>query len=324
MTERKAGGESARERHGSRPGRAALLQRVGRTVRERREALGMTRKVLSERTGISPRFIAQLEAGMGNISLGNLSDVARALSLPLRALLPAEEHEVDADGATRLRAEARALLDRVSPAVLTRALDVLRGGEQPALEAPPVISLTGLRGAGKSTIGPLLAGALGIPFLELDERIVERTGLAVPEIFELHGEDYYRQAERNALRDLLDVGEPVVVSVSGGIVDDPQSLALLKGRTVCLWLKATPELHMNRVRSQGDSRPMQNRPNAMAELRQLLIDRVPLYQQAQLVVETTDRDPAQCAAEAAERLRRLPGAPWRNGNGDGPAPARSA
>jgi XRE family aerobic/anaerobic benzoate catabolism transcriptional regulator len=285
----------------------------------------MTRKVLSERTGISPRFIAQLEAGMGNISLGNLSDVARALALPLRALLPAEEHEVDADGSTRLRAEARERLDRVTPAVLTRALDVLRSGEEAPVESRPVIALTGLRGAGKSTIGPLLAAALGIPYVELDERIVERTGLAVPEIFELHGEDYYRQAERHALRDLLDAGEPVVVSVSGGIVDDAESLALLKGRTVCLWLKATPELHMNRVRSQGDNRPMQNRPNAMAELRQLLIDRVPLYQQAQLVVETTDRDPALCAAEAAERLRRLPGAPWRAGNGQGPtAPARSA
>lgn len=281
-----------------------ILRETGRRVRQRRETAGLTRKALSEATGISPRFIAQLESGQGNISLGNLNDVARALEVPLATLLSSDEDIPAGSRSQPLRAEVNRLLDRARPEHLARVLEMLREPEGVAIERPQaVITLTGLRGAGKSTIGPIAAQALGLPYRELDDIIQERTGLAVPEIFELHGEGYYRQAERESLEALIQEGDPVLISVSGGIVDDPDSFRLLCQNTLTVWLKATPELHMKRVQSQGDNRPMRNRPNAMVELRQLLASRDPLYRQADIVIDTTNRSPSRCAVDLASSLR---------------------
>ena len=161
------------------------------------------------------------------------------------------------------------------------------------------VSLLGLRGAGKSTIGPRLAERLQRPFVELDACIEAQSGLQLGEIFQLHGEAYYRQTERAELLRLLD-GEPCVVAVGGGIVTDPRSFSLLRERTRSVWLRADPEHHWQRVLAQGDTRPMADNAQAFADLRRILAEREPLYRQADIAVDTS----AHSVAEAVDAIDR--------------------
>jgi XRE family aerobic/anaerobic benzoate catabolism transcriptional regulator len=278
----------------------ALLRGLGLAVRALREGQGWTRENLARRAGLSARFVAQLEAGLGNISVARLDGVARALGSPLAPLLEAIEPE--GDELAPLRREVAALAARASAPALRDAVTALQAA---APARPAVIALLGLRGAGKSTVGPLLARRLGVPYTELDDLIQDAAGLNLREMFELHGEGYYRQQEAAALRRLLDQGRPAVLAVSGGIVAHPEAMRLLQERTVTVWLRATPEQHMARVTAQGDRRPMANRPNAMAELRALLQSRAPLYQSARLVLDTGAATPAQCAARLATQVLAL-------------------
>jgi XRE family aerobic/anaerobic benzoate catabolism transcriptional regulator len=307
--------------------RAGLLAALGRTVRGLRAAQGLSQQALAARAGLSPRFVAQLEAGDGNISVAKLAEVARALHAPLAALLAADAMGADngrrAGGgagdsagtggeAEALRREIAAALEARPAGELRALLTTLRGAGPRAAPAaaggvPTAIALVGLRGAGKSTLGPLLARALKRPFVELDEQIQELSGLAISEIFELHGEGYYREAERHALEHLIERGEPVVLAVSGGAVTDAALFRLLRERTLLVWVKATPEQHMERVVSQGDRRPMANRADAMAELRTLLRARTTYYEQARLVADTSRTTPRACVARLVAELRGMGG-----------------
>jgi XRE family aerobic/anaerobic benzoate catabolism transcriptional regulator len=187
-----------------------------------------------------------VEAGRGNISVRRLGDLARALDA-----MPAEF---------------------VTPPVT------------PA--ASRVIALLGLRGAGKTTVGRQLARRLRRPFVELDRDIERRAGLALGEIFSLHGEDYYRRLERETLVDLLDTGDAMVLAVGGGLVTSPESYALLRRRTTTVWLRARPEDYWTRVMRQGDRRPMEQHPRAREALRELVARREPMYAQADVIVDT--------------------------------------
>ncbi len=155
------------------------------------------------------------------------------------------------------------------------------------------VALLGLRGAGKTTLGQALAGKLGLPFVELDERVEAQAGMAVAGIFALHGEAWYRREEEACLRRLADTGERVVVALSGGIVGNAEAFDLVRRRFVTVWLRARPEEHMQRVVDQGDSRPMAERSDAMSELRTILAAREPLYRQAGLAVDTSGRSEAE-------------------------------
>jgi XRE family aerobic/anaerobic benzoate catabolism transcriptional regulator len=152
---------------------------------------------------------------------------------------------------------------------------------------PRAIALIGLRGSGKSTVGPLLAAHFGMDFVELDGLIESEAGLSLTEIFELHGESYYRRLEHQCINGLLDAEEPVVVALSGGIVSSGEVYGQLLRACTTIWLKAEPADHMQRVIDQGDHRPMQDRENAMAELRAILAARSPLYGKADIQVDTS-------------------------------------
>ena len=151
----------------------------------------------------------------------------------------------------------------------------------------PLVALLGLRGAGKSTVGAALGTRLHVPFVELDGLVEEASGLPLAQLFEIHGERYYRRLEREVLARLLESGSPAIIATGGGIVGHPESWDLLRRRCFTVWLRARPEDHWRRVLQQGDRRPMEGKPDAMAELRGLLAEREPLYAEAELAVDTS-------------------------------------
>jgi len=165
-----------------------------------------------------------------------------------------------------------------------------------------VISLLGLRGAGKSTVGKALAERLKVPFLELDRLVEAEAGMTLPELFAIHGEEYYRRVELLALKRFLGTDRAAVLATGGGVVTSPEAMRLLQERTTSIWLRATPEEHWDRVVGQGDLRPMQNRPQAMAELRRRLREREPLYARASLTCATSGRSVHQVVTELSGRL----------------------
>jgi XRE family aerobic/anaerobic benzoate catabolism transcriptional regulator len=163
----------------------------------------------------------------------------------------------------------------------------------------------GLRGAGKSTVGPLLAQRLGVPFVEMERRIMEISGLPMDQLFELHGEPYYRRLEREIVQRTVAAREPAVLAAAGGVVNDPTTWTMLREGATVIWLRATPEDHWDRVVAQGDRRPMADNPAAMQELRALLGAREPVYAEARITIDTTGRRPEQVAELIHTRLAEL-------------------
>jgi XRE family transcriptional regulator, aerobic/anaerobic benzoate catabolism transcriptional regulator len=287
--------------------RSTLCRAVGARVRSMRDAQELTQRELADKSGLSPRYLAQLEAGDANLSLERLADVAEALGTTVTALIdaraagaaytssPARSAELAA-----LRAQVGELLDARDPGELREAKRWLEA--RFAKRTAPVIALLGLRGAGKSTVGPRLARKLGTAFLELDAEIERAAGLSLAEIFELHGETYYRRLERETLMRLLAEPAGMVLATGGSIVNDRETYRLLRRRAVTVWLKAKPEDHWNRVLQQGDQRPMAKNPHAMSELRALLASREKLYSEAEHVVDTSRLDVEAVVGTLAHEL----------------------
>lgn len=278
-----------------------LLRNVGTQVRQAREARGESRTALAGRSGLSLRFLAELESGTANISLLRLHEVAQALGLDLPALLGAATGSASQPAPERRDLEA--LLAPRSPAELREIRDWL--GARFGTGRPLRVALLGLRGAGKSTVGRRLARALGVPFFELDALIEAAAGLPLAQIFELQGEAYYRRLERVTLEKFLEEHPAAVLATGGGVVTEPETYALLRRGCTTVWLRADPELHWRRVVQQGDRRPMQNNPAAMQELRALLAARTPLYAQAHVTLDTSRTTAAQVAADLLDRVRPI-------------------
>jgi XRE family aerobic/anaerobic benzoate catabolism transcriptional regulator len=178
---------------------------------------------------------------------------------------------------------------------------------RPADGARRIIALVGMRGAGKSTVGPRLARAEDVPFVEMDDLITEASGLPVDQLFELHGEGYYRRLERETLRRILADDRPLVVATAGGVVNEPATWDLLRERARVVWLRARPEDHWSRVVAQGDRRPMADNPDAMQELRAILAARERSYSQADITVETHDLTPKDVVERIRSGLRSATG-----------------
>jgi XRE family aerobic/anaerobic benzoate catabolism transcriptional regulator len=260
-----------------------FLAQLGQRVRTMRALRGMSRKVLAKVSGISERYIAQLESGKGNVSIVLLRRVSNAMGAHLEDLIPAADPAPDWP-------VMRELLRRATPDQVAQARDILSGTRDAAAQrrmAFAGIALIGLRGAGKSTLGRMLAKKIGWDFVELNKEIERDNGLSVAEIIALYGQEGFRRMEQTALGQLLARKEPMVLATGGGIVSEPLTFDLILSSFYTIWLKAEPEEHMARVRGQGDLRPMADDRSAMAELRTILLSREPLYARASTVVDTS-------------------------------------
>ncbi|MGA7309028.1 MAG: helix-turn-helix transcriptional regulator [Pseudolabrys sp.] len=279
----------------------AYLRRLGERVRTLRNQRGMTRKALARHAKVSERYLAQLEAGLGNGSIVLLRRIARAIGLPVTQLV----HE-GAEPALDFVLLSQ-FLERLSPPTLAEARDLLleRFSKPSEGARRQRIALIGLRGGGKSTLGRMLADRLGVPFIELDREIERRSGATLSEIFDMFGQETFRRAEREALDDVLRQHQNFVIATSGSIVTEPGTLELLLASCFTVWVRADPEEHMRRVMAQGDMRPMANSARAMDDLISILRSREPLYAKAEVALVTTGKTPEQNLAELL-RLIEVP------------------
>jgi XRE family aerobic/anaerobic benzoate catabolism transcriptional regulator len=260
---------------------AGFLEQLGQRVRTMRALRGMSRKVLARVSGISERYIAQLESGKGNVSIVLLRRVSDAMGAHLEDVIPTADTSPDWP-------VIRDLLRKATPGQIAQARDVLAGQGASAQRRMSFagIALIGLRGAGKSTLGKMLAKKIGWSFVELNKEIEAQNGLSVAEIIAMYGQEGFRRMEQAALGQLLARKELMVLATGGGIVSEPLTFDLILSSFYTIWLKAEPEEHMARVRAQGDLRPMADDHSAMAELRTILLSREPLYARAAAVVDT--------------------------------------
>ena len=274
----------------------ATLAELGARVRGWRARRGMTRKQLAADSGLSERFLADVEGGKGNVSINSLEAAARALNITILELLQ--------DAPRPALARVHGLLARLDEGQLDQAHALLASsfGLADAQGREKRVALIGLRGAGKSTLGAELAAARGVPFVELDREIEREAGTSMNEILLLHGQAGYRRYERRALlRIAEDHAAGVVMTTGGSIVSERETFDLLQSHFYCVWLKASPEEHMSRVVAQGDMRPFaatrgennEMAPGAMNEalddLRRILASRESLYARADAVVDTAAR-----------------------------------
>jgi XRE family aerobic/anaerobic benzoate catabolism transcriptional regulator len=277
---------------------SCFLEQLGQRVRTMRALRGMSRKVLAKVSGISERYIAQLESGKGNVSIVLLRRVSNAMGAHLEDLIPVSDPAPDWP-------VIRDLLRKATPNQIAQAKDALAGQGRSALRRHTFsgIALIGLRGAGKSTLGRMLANKIGWSFVELNKEIEAQNGLSVAEIIALYGQEGFRRMEQAALGQLLARKELMVLATGGGIVSEPLTFDLILSSFYTIWLKAEPEEHMARVRRQGDLRPMADDRSAMAELRNILLSREPLYARASTTVDTAGLSIDAAAARLIDAVR---------------------
>lgn len=224
-----------------------LLQTLGQRLRARRKELQYSQAKVAKKSGVSLRFLADVEMGRSNISILRLAEVCAALQIPLAELL----RGLGSNGAQML-------------------------------------ALVGMRGAGKSTVGRALAADLQITFLELDTLITEEAQMPLSEIFSMGGMALYREYESTVLQKLFESGKPIILATGGSLVLDVQNWSRLRGYARTVWLRCAPEVYLDRVKQQGDWRPMQGYEDALAEVQGILQERERLYSQSDRAIQTDD------------------------------------
>ena len=259
-----------------------FLLSLGKRVRELRDRRGMTRRAAARDADVSERHLAQLEAGEGNISIVLLRRIAAALNVSLAELFDSELEE-PAQKKLIQRFLERIPLHRLEEV----AFRLMRDFSHEEAVRRGRIALIGLRGAGKSTLGALLSRERNVPFIELDGEVEKEAGMPLAEVFSLYGQPGYRAIEKRALERVLREHERAVISVGGGVVSEKDTYDLLLSYCYTIWIKAQPEEHMSRVMAQGDFRAMAGSDRAMDDLRRILEAREPLYQKADLQLQTS-------------------------------------
>lgn len=275
---------------------AELIARVGERVRRARERKGISRRILSERSGVSTRYLAQLESGEGNISIGLLQRVAIALDHRIE-WLTGEEDPWTSDA---LRVGD---LYRSSSADIQQKVRNLLAPEPEGSVRAGRICLIGLRGAGKSTLGALAGQKLGLPFVELNSEIEAQSGMPVDEVMALYGQEGYRKLEAQAISRMTATHDSLILAAAGGVVAEPETYNNLRANFHTIWIKASPDEHMFRVRAQGDDRPMAGNPEAMEQLRSILTSREALYGKALAQLDTSGQGVEETLADLVSLIQ---------------------
>ena len=277
---------------------ADFVAMVGNQIRLTRKKSAISRRILSEKSGVSQRYLAQLEAGSGNISIALLFQIATALETNVQDLL------IDTDVPQGDFQRFANLFHNATGDQKNRALEQLQQSVNSGTKDNR-ICLLGLRGAGKSTLGQRLAEQIDTEFLELNRLIEDQGGMPIGDLIALYGQEGFRQLEKRALDTVLRTKQSVVLAVGGGIVSEAGTYQLLLESFHTIWLKALPEEHMERVRQQGDNRPMAGNPKAMDELRSILVDREGLYSRADALVDTSNRSPDSSLQDLLDEVAQI-------------------
>lgn len=267
--------------------KSEFLSSLGERVRALRSRRGLTRKAVANMADVSERHLANLEYGTGNASILVLLQVAGALQCALAELIG------DVTTSSPEWLMLRELLEQRDDATLHRvrvAVGELLGTGGGNAARSPRVALIGLRGAGKSTLGQLLADDLDFAFVELSREIEKFAGCSISEIQALYGMNAYRRYERRALEEAIQIYPEAVIATPGGLVSDPATFNLLLAHCTTVWLQADAEDHMQRVAAQGDLRPMAASKEAMQDLKQILSGRAAFYSKADMKLDTSAQE----------------------------------
>lgn len=271
-----------------------IAQAIAVKVRAARARAGLSRKRLGQLASVSERYLNDLEKGDANVSVGILGRIATALDVELPAILPGfgeqppavVKHKPLADILSRMTiAEQQAAVEPLARLVGDRSL------------RQHGIALLGLRGAGKTTIGRIFAERHGLPFRSVTREVEVRAGMSLADLFNLGGSEAYRALEVEVINELAAAKDKMVLETAGGIAGNSAALDVVLGSFRTIWLKASPEEHLSRVASQGDTRPMRGHPKALDQLKTLLIQRESEYARAESALDTTGKTPEQCVSE---------------------------
>lgn len=266
---------------------------IGDRIRAVRTSRGMIRKDLSKHSGVSERYIAQVETGKANISVFMLWKISNSMGVKIPELFP------DCD----FRKGSAALMTylmRLDQEQQDNALSLLKRHFSKSSQQINGIALIGLRGAGKSSLGRMLADKYGVRFVKISDLIEKCAQMTTGELFSLGGQKAYRRMEKQALEEVIKDQSNIVLETGGSIVAMSETFKLLLDSFYTIWVKASPEEHMNRVMAQGDLRPMANNEEAMEDLKLILQEREAEYSQADYVLDTSKRTLVDCVNELSD------------------------
>ena len=274
------------------------IHSIGERIRAIRTRRGMIRKHLSKHSGVSERYLAQAESGKANLSVSLLWRIARAMEVPLTELLPS-------GSASPGNPALQMMLARMSAEQQEAALELLKRRFVKSGGQVHGVALVGLRGAGKTRLGGLLADEYKLPFVRLGEVIEEIAQMSVGELFSLGGQHAYRRIERQALEQTIEQHPLAILESGGSLVTERETYNLLLDHYFTVWVKATPEEHMSRVMDQGDLRPMADNEKAMEDLKLILTEREAEYAMADYTLDTGGRKVLDCSLELARRCEEF-------------------
>ncbi|MGB0953899.1 MAG: shikimate kinase [Planctomycetota bacterium] len=242
-----------------------LLRSFGKRVRQLRLERKFSLQALANQAGLSRRFLVEIEAGRANPSLEKMAALAHSLELPLGQLCDLQVAGIPTDR----------------------------------------IALLGIRGAGKSTLGPRLAAELEVPFQELDRLIEDAAGTTTREIFETEGRDGFLRREASALEAWLQKNPHGVLALPGSIVSHTDAYARLLATCTTVWLHAESITHWNRVTTQDGKRPPEGQRQAIAHMEQLLAQRRSAYERAEFSLDTTHLTPEEAVLKIEAFLEEV-------------------
>jgi XRE family aerobic/anaerobic benzoate catabolism transcriptional regulator len=277
-----------------------FLIALGERVRALRSRRGLTRKAVARLADVSERHLANVESGVGNASIQFLRQLATVLNCTLAEMIG------DETASSPEWLMIREILRGRSDEELARARAALAG----VFDAPTSelarrqrVALIGLRGAGKSSLGRMLADHWMVPFVELGREIETLAGCSIAEIHALYGPNAYRRYERRALEEIIQRTPRAVIATPGGIVSDPATFNILLSHCYTVWVRASPKDHMERVLAQGDTRPMSGNREAMEDLKSILESRAAFYSKADLSFDTSEMAQEGAFIGLLDRLR---------------------